>query len=198
MLTVCDIKTCRTLHTFGGNDYLWHRLISRFNLPLNLPLDAPLSSFSADILQQEAIKAIRLELNWRKPVSHIHRSCSVSKGTREPYTHMQFLPGGTWLLTAQRYHRLLMTRHTTRMSVWSFADADNPHCVFRVELTGNHRSSAMALKKNGASATLIIGIEENHQEYVLTYLREFLSFTCILGLLRSALSHCARTSILPT
>ncbi|TCD61867.1 hypothetical protein EIP91_007816 [Steccherinum ochraceum] len=169
-LSIVDVlalrQTCRTLHAFGGNDYLWHRLMSRFGLPLNLPTDVPLSSHATDILQQEAIKAIRLELNWRKPISHIHRSRSVSKGTREPYTHMQFLPGGKWLLTAQRYHRLLMTRHTTRMSVWSFDDVDNPHCVFRVELTGTYRSSALALKQNGASAWLVLGIEDDFQEFV--------------------------------
>ncbi|KAH8092600.1 hypothetical protein BXZ70DRAFT_1010686 [Cristinia sonorae] len=169
-LTILDIlalrKTCRALHAFGGNDQLWHRLISRFDLPLNLPPNVTASTAPAELLQQEAIKAIRLELNWRKPISHIHRSVSVSKGMREPYTHMQFLPGGRWLLTSQRYHRMLTTRTTTRICVWSFTDVDNPRCVFRVELAGTSRNLAMELKPDGISALLVFGIEENDHKFL--------------------------------
>lgn len=135
--------------------------MARFDLPLNLPPGQSVSTASSDVLQQEAIKAIRLELNWRKPISHIHHSRSVSQGPREPSTHMQFVPGGQWLLTVQKYHRLLMTRLTTRISVWSFADIDNPRCVFKVELTGVYLNSAIALKPTGDSATLVLGIEED-------------------------------------
>lgn len=144
--------------------------MARFDLPLNLPDNASPSSSPADILQQEAIKSIRLELNCRKPVSHVYRSRSVTSGTRDSYTHMEFLPGGTWLLTVQRYHRMLMTRVTTRMLVWSFTDADNPRCVFGVELAGTYRSSAMALKDGDQLAILVLGVEENCNQYVSIFI----------------------------
>lgn len=132
---------------------------------MDIPKNVGSNSLTADELQEAAIKAMRLELNWRKPVSSIKRSAKVQGMTQEQCVHMQFLPGGKWLLTIQRYHRLLMTRFTTRMSVWSMADLAHPHRAINVELKGSYRASAFCLRNGRNSATLAIGLHEVHGEW---------------------------------
>ncbi|CAL1716715.1 unnamed protein product [Somion occarium] len=167
-LSVQDIlalkQTCRVLHAFGSTDYLWHRLIERFDLPIGIPSDVPIHALSSDELQRQTIKAIKLELNWRRAVPSIKQSRMILGPNREPFAHMELLREGNWLLTAQRYHRLLMTRFTTRMSVWSLKDVHQPYRVFSVEISGTYRSSTMALHHSSSFATLIVAFNEEDQE----------------------------------
>lgn len=163
-------QTCRVLHAFGTTDYLWHRLIEDFGLPLDIPQNVAPNNLSADEVQEAAIKAMRLELNWRKPVSSIKASAKVQGMTQEQCVHMQFLPGGKWLLTVERYHRLLMTRFTTRMSIWSMADLARPYRVLNVELKGTYRASAFCPLKGGSSAILAVGLHETHGEWANVFL----------------------------
>lgn len=172
-------QTCRVLHAFGTTDYLWHRLIEDFDLPLDIPQNVASNGLSAEELQEVAIKAMRLEVNWRKPISSIKRSAKVQGMTQEQCVHMQFLPGGKWLLTIQRYHRLLMTRFTTRMSIWSVEDLHHPHRILSVELKGSYRASAFCLCKGCNSATLAVGLHETHGEWAnMFHLCVFSNLSC--------------------
>ncbi|KAI0783678.1 hypothetical protein C8Q75DRAFT_782887 [Abortiporus biennis] len=170
-LSIPDIlslkQTCRVLHAFGGSDYLWHRLIEHFHFPLDIPQSATFNNVPADELQKQAIKALRLETNWRRPKSTIKRSTVVQDGIHESFVHMQFLPGGNYLLTVQRYHRLLMTRVTIRISVWSLTNIDHPIIIFTTELEGIiYRKSVIVDSDNAIAATLVIGIRDDRHDYI--------------------------------
>ena len=47
-------QTCRVLHAFGTTDYLWHRLIEDFGLPLDIPQNVAPNNLSADEAQEAA------------------------------------------------------------------------------------------------------------------------------------------------
>ncbi|KAK7690697.1 hypothetical protein QCA50_005796 [Cerrena zonata] len=162
-LSVQDVlalkQTCRVLHAFGSTEYLWHLLVKHFDLPIGTPSDSP-----PDELQRQTIKAIKLERNWRRDLPVIKGSEMILGPNREPFAHMELLREGKWLLTAQRYHRLLMTRITTRMSVWSLANVSHPSRLFHVEISGTYRSSTMALRKNDSFATLVVAFNEDEEE----------------------------------
>jgi hypothetical protein len=67
---IYDTQICRVLHAFGSTDYIWQQL--KIDLPLNIPPDVDINSLSGVELQQIVIDALRLEHNWRKPVSQVN------------------------------------------------------------------------------------------------------------------------------
>lgn len=164
LMGIYTTQTCRGLHAFGSTEYLWHLLIKHFDLPIGIPSDTPIHLFSPDELQRQAIRAIKLERNWIRDPPVIRRSKMVLGPSREPFAHMELLPEGNWLLTAQRYHRLLMTRFTTRMSVWSLADVSHPYRVINIEISGVYRSSTMALHSAQSFAILVVAFSEDEEE----------------------------------
>ncbi|KAI0077911.1 hypothetical protein K474DRAFT_1706946 [Panus rudis PR-1116 ss-1] len=167
-LTIPDIlnlkQTCRVLHAFGSTDYLWHKLVEGLGLPLDLPPGLVANVASADELQYQAMRAMKLERNWRKPTSVIKQYRRFTDPGQEVFVHMQLLPGGKWLLAVQRYHRLLMTRPNTRVAVWSLTAAPTSSRVFSVEFMGNYRCSTMSLLDDGHSAILAIALSEENEE----------------------------------
>lgn len=146
---------------------MWHRLIEHFHLPLAIPTGLTPNDIAADELQHQAIRALRLRISWQKDSPKIKRFKKIHGANREQCLQLQFLPGGKWLLTVQRYHRLLMTRFTLRVSVWSLLDLNHPESTFSVELEGIWRCSGLFPIKGDQFATLVIGLNEgNDSEFV--------------------------------
>ncbi|EJF64937.1 hypothetical protein DICSQDRAFT_80777 [Dichomitus squalens LYAD-421 SS1] len=150
-------KTCRTLHILGGNDYVWHRLIAEFPLPIDVPFDTRPTALPADELQRLAIKAIRLDANWRSPKTRVKRTRALLNDKSGQYVdHMQFLPGGKWLWTAQRTLKREATY--TRMNLWSLDDVDNARRVWSAEVSGIYRSCTVVQTGEDDFATLVAGV----------------------------------------
>ncbi|KAI0359843.1 hypothetical protein OH77DRAFT_1419176 [Trametes cingulata] len=157
-------KTCRALHAFGGNDYVWHRLVADFPLPLDLPFNTSPSALSGEELQQLAIKAIRLDVNWRNPNTRVRGLHALIDDKSGQYVdQMQFLPGGKWLWTAQR--TLKRESWYTRMSLWSLEDVSNSHRVWSTEISGIYRSCTLVQSSKGDFATLVVGVCD-HREVI--------------------------------
>ncbi|KAI0635949.1 hypothetical protein C8Q77DRAFT_1155689 [Trametes polyzona] len=156
-------KTCRSLHAFGGNDYIWHRLAAEFSLPLDLPFNTPPSALPGDELQRLAIKAIRLDANWRGQTRVRGTHPLIDDNSGQYVDQMQFLPGGKWLWTAQR--TLKRESWYTRMSLWNLADVTNMHRVWSTEISGIYRSCTLVQSAEGDLATLVVGVCD-HQEVI--------------------------------
>ena len=155
-------QTCRALHSFGGNDYVWHRLVSEFPLPVDIPPNTPPTSLPGEELQRLAIKAIRLDANWRQPEPRICGVHELIDDKSEQYVdQMQFLPGGNWLWTAQR--TLKRESWYTRMSLWSLEDSDAPCRVWSTEISGIYRSCTVVQSNDGDTATLVVGVCDHRE-----------------------------------
>lgn len=157
-------QTCRVLHAFGSTDYLWHRLIERSGLLLDIPTDTPITDLTSDDLQRHAIHAIRLQLNWRRPSSNIKRITSLGTTTDALFDHLHFVPGGKWLLAVQGLYRRFENRNFTKISFWSLSHTQDAHCVAHFEMVGKHRASAVAMRDVDGSATFAIALNYADQE----------------------------------
>ena len=160
---ICS-QTCRVLHAFGSTDYLWHRLIERSALLLDIPTDIPITDLTADDLQRHAIQAIRLQLNWRRPSSRIRRTTSLGTTCDALFEHLHFVQGGKWLLAVQSLYRRFENRNYTKVSFWSLSDMHDAHCVAQFEMVGKHRASAVAMRDRDGSATFAIGLNHADRE----------------------------------
>ncbi|OCH95392.1 hypothetical protein OBBRIDRAFT_883950 [Obba rivulosa] len=165
-LSVKDVlllkQTCRALHAFGSSDYLWHRLVAAFEFPLDTLQNTRSTDFSSDELQRSAIKALRLDANWRKPSPRIRRTTALITGTSGSYVdEMHILPGGRWLLTSQRL-RQREGRWTSLMTLWSLEDIQHARRIAHVEITGAQRTpAAFALQDGGDSVLLAVGVHDD-------------------------------------
>ncbi|OJT11446.1 hypothetical protein TRAPUB_11998 [Trametes pubescens] len=154
-------KTCRALHAFGGNDYIWHRLAASFPLPLDLPFNTSPSVLPGDELQRLAIRAFRLDANWRNPRTRIRAVRALIEDKGQYVDQMQFLPGGRWLWTAQR--TLKRESWYTRMSLWNLEDLSNSHRVWSTEISGIYRSCTLVQSSEGDFATLVVGVCDSRE-----------------------------------
>ena len=155
-------QTCRALHTFGGNDYVWHRIIAELDVPIDVPWYTHPTSLPGDDLQRLAIKAIKLDENWQHPQTRVRGLRSLIDDKSAPYVdQMQFLPGGKWLWSAQR--TLKRDSWFTRMSLWSLEDADNTCRVWSTEISGIYRSCTVIPSSDGEFATLVVGVCDHRE-----------------------------------
>ncbi|KAH9949909.1 hypothetical protein B0H21DRAFT_725209 [Amylocystis lapponica] len=174
-LTVVDVlslkQTCRVLHAFGSTDYLWHKITTNFDLPLDIPPGVRRLSLPGDQLQRIVMGAIRLEANWRKPKPHVERTTALVHDTGEPYVDEMYLtPGGKLLVAAQR-NRQREGRTTAHLTVWSLEDIGSPYRFASVETSGVYRSSALLLQEGGRPAEMIVATNEQSGDVL-----EFYSF----------------------
>lgn len=132
-----------------------------------MPVDTPTSQLSSDDLQRLAIKAIRLQLNWRRPKTKISRTTSLSPTSDALFELMQFVPGGRWLLVVHGVLRRFEHRSYTRVSLWYLADIGHPRCAVRFEMTGKHRGSAVTMRDEDSLATLVVALNDGEREYAI-------------------------------
>ncbi|TFK87454.1 hypothetical protein K466DRAFT_522407 [Polyporus arcularius HHB13444] len=157
-------KTCRALHAFGGSDYVWHRVVSKLSIPLDLPANTPPTSLHSEELQPLVLKALKLDENWQRPQTRVCRFRALIDDRCGQYVdQMQFLPGGKWLWTAQR----ILKRESwyTRMSLWSLDHADSTRRVWSTETCGIYRSCTVIQNPDGESAKLVVGVCD-HREVI--------------------------------
>lgn len=128
-------------------------------------MDTPNASLTADDLQRLAIKAIRLQLNWRRPSSRIKRATSLGTANDELFELMHLTPGGNWLLTVQGRSRRFEQQIYTKVSLWSLLNIEHPRCVIAFELMGKHRDTSMTMRNGESAATFVVALHVGTQEY---------------------------------
>ncbi|KAJ7593087.1 hypothetical protein C8J56DRAFT_490403 [Mycena floridula] len=122
-------QTCRMLHLFCSNDYLWHQI--RTGLPLDVDPDVDLKSISGPELRQSYVKALRLDSLWLKPSTKTtltrinHGECIVFQAG--------FI-GKEWLITLSRAPR------TIYLSIWY--TLSDPHRVASLEVPNASKFAA--------------------------------------------------------
>lgn len=126
-------KTCRALHVLGSSDYLWHQLVARVELPLDMPPNVKPTELCADELQSVVIRAFKLEQNWSNPVTSIKRLTGPLYG-REAVEQMHLLPGAKWLITLSRKGSIVL---------WSLHNTLNTFHVKLLHLPGSWKFSAV-------------------------------------------------------
>ncbi|KAF5367373.1 hypothetical protein D9758_003732 [Tetrapyrgos nigripes] len=107
--------TCRALHRFCRNDYIWHNI--RFDLPLDIPPYIDPNALSGIELRRLCVQALRVEHNWRAPTSCVKSMHRVYHG--DIVFQTMFLGG--WLLTLSRDS----TARTCVLSAWNVHDPSN-------------------------------------------------------------------------
>ncbi|KAL6302367.1 hypothetical protein BKA93DRAFT_736997 [Sparassis latifolia] len=180
-LSVKDVlslkQTCRVLHVLASADYLWHKISADNHQPLDLPLGVRPLSLPSDELQRLAIRALRLEANWRRSTPRLAAKAIVSS-SEEPYVdEMQLLLGGKWLLTAQR--RSHRWRFNSCVTLWSLQDVEDPRRITRIDFPGTYRSVSMAVQEGGVLAYLVVGVHDESRYieiHLLRLQREELSY----------------------
>lgn len=136
---------------------MWHKLIAAFPLPIDVPFNTRPTALPGDELQHRAIKAIRLDANWRRPETRVCGMRALLNDKSGQYVdQMQFLPGGKWLWTAQR--TLKREASYTRMSLWSLDDVENARRVWSTEVSGIYRSCTVVQSGEDDLATLVVGV----------------------------------------
>lgn len=136
---------------------MWHRIISKLPIPVDVPLNTRPSLLSGDELQRLVIKAIRLEDNWQRDRTRVRGFKALINDNKGQYVdQMQFLPGGKWLWTAQRVCK--RESWHTLMSLWSLEDTNNACRVWSTEISGIFRSCAVLQDSEGETVTLVVGI----------------------------------------
>ena len=146
----------------GGIDYVWHCAIANFPLPIDVPPDTEIASISGDELQRLAIKARRLDVNWRRSQPHVHGLRELTDDKSQQYVdQMQFLPGGKWLWTAQR--NLKRESWSTRMSLWYLEERDSPCRAWSTETPGIYRTCTVIKNGHGDTATLAVGLFDHRE-----------------------------------
>ncbi|KAJ6619726.1 hypothetical protein B0H10DRAFT_2024635 [Mycena sp. CBHHK59/15] len=113
-------QTCRVLHAFTSNDYIWHQLPD--DLPLDIEPYVDRNNLSGSQLKAIFTRALRVEHNWRKPVSRIQRMARFMD--IDTVSQMQFL-GSNWLVTLRR------SPLGASLSIWRIADTKK---VYRAAL----------------------------------------------------------------
>lgn len=130
LLTHVDTQTCRGLHTLGSADHVWHGL--EFDVPLDLLPSAASTSHPAHLLKQSAVRALRLDHNWR------HREPKIRRLTRIPHTdivhQLQFV-GPSYLVGLSQSGNL-----ATYLTVWHTHTP--PSRVARIEVAQANRFAA--------------------------------------------------------
>lgn len=122
------------MYALGSLDYLWHKLLSDWDIPLDIPLNASPTSLSSNLLREAAVKSLRLDNRWRDPHLEMHHVQRIISQNYSFVDGMRLLPGGRWLVTLQHEQT---TR--THIKLWSVGDLKNCHSVFKVTVVGRVR-----------------------------------------------------------
>lgn len=125
-----------------------------------------MAQLPSDELQRLAIRAIRLQLNWRQPSSKIRRTTSLPVLSDSLFELLQFVPGGRWLLVVQGVLRRFEHRNYTRASLWDLSDIEHTRCAVMFEFIGKHRGSAVNMSDGGSVATIVVALNNGDKEYV--------------------------------
>lgn len=129
-----DTQTCRSLYSTINSDYLWHQLLPREELPLDLPPSRSLASYNSLELQTSALRALKLQANWSKKSPQIHNlSVTNVKSLDGLFDELKLLNGATLLLGVRR------DRHSQRPSmivcVYSLQNVNNPSIIAQFSVT---------------------------------------------------------------
>lgn len=122
------------MHALGSLDYLWRRLLSDWDIPLDIPLNASPASLSSDLLRETAVKSLKLDNRWRDPRIEIHHAQRIISQNSSFVDGMRLLPGGRWLVTLQ-YEQTARTHIT----LWSTGDLNDHQSIFKATVAGRVR-----------------------------------------------------------
>lgn len=142
------------MYSLVCTDYLWHQIAAQARLPLGLSGDQALAAYSAHEVQHLMLKAIRLDRNWRRPLTEIKRVISFALVTdpgRGAVDEVEFCGHGSdWLVASQRNR----PQSRATFSFWSLRDVHHIYRVAAVEIKGDYKNFAVVLDECRKRATL--------------------------------------------
>ncbi|KAJ7475825.1 hypothetical protein FB451DRAFT_1244898 [Mycena latifolia] len=140
-------QTCRVLHEFttsNSADYLWHRLLSSSDLPLDIAPYIDRNDLPGVALQAIVTRALRVDHNWRRhdpQIKQLMRLVNV-----DHVCQMQFI-GSDWLAILRR------SPVAASLAVWRVGDTKQPYRAASLDIP----ASSVPLK---FSATMQKGCRE--------------------------------------
>ncbi|KAH7908447.1 hypothetical protein BJ138DRAFT_1091229 [Hygrophoropsis aurantiaca] len=160
-------QSCRVLYTIGSLDYLWHKLVRRCNLPLNISLGADSSTLSGQELQVIVVKALKLDHNWRNPDAHIQRAIPIMRWDKSYVNNMHLLPGGKWLVATQLTGGFSAPH--TNLSLWCLDDMTSPCIIKTVRIYGSATSCRAYYQPARHKFTIAVALGRDVSEWIEVY-----------------------------
>ena len=153
------MQTCRRIHDVLEQDYLWRQLAND-NIWTISPLKNPLN-MSASALRAEAVRALKLEANWREKTPVLREYVRVRHDMEEgAYDEMDLLSEGKMLVTARRMGR--GDSPFFLISVFTLGGGD-AHEALRIKVQGTLIHHAVSLSQDGLAImvanTILLGDE---------------------------------------
>ncbi|KAF9557424.1 hypothetical protein CPC08DRAFT_819882 [Agrocybe pediades] len=150
------IQTCRVLHAYGSTDYVWHQIK---NMP---PLDNEdnLMDLSAAEIKRSVIRALRLDDNWKRPVSKIMQ---IYKLSTKSITAVEMQPlGPNYLVTSHRVAGSSTMVSVWRMESYTASSSSLPglvasSCIIAFEPEGRAFSFHAALQGKNTALIIVLG-----------------------------------------
>ncbi|KAJ7035024.1 hypothetical protein C8F04DRAFT_1099826 [Mycena alexandri] len=114
-------QTCRVLHEFTANDYLWHTIATHYPA-LDIAPYVDRNDLSGPALQAIVTRALSVDHNWRKTSPRMQLARLVDL---DGVSQMQFV-GSHWLVVLRR----------SSLSVWRVADTTEAYLAAAIDLPG--------------------------------------------------------------
>ena len=147
------------MHALASSDYLWHTLLSDWDIPLDISLNSSLASLPSNLLRLAAVRSLKLDNKWRNPRLEMRHAQPIIAQNSSFVDGMRFLPGGRWLVTLQ-YEQT----SRTHITLWSIADL---HAIFKVTVNGRFRFLHAHHHRELEQITIGIAFARGPTEYVL-------------------------------
>ncbi|KAL5504135.1 hypothetical protein ACEPAH_8208 [Sanghuangporus vaninii] len=158
-------QTCRRLNRLADSDYLWHQLLPREDLPLDLSPFVDLRSFSTSDIQSSALRALKLRYNWSRKtpqVRSVHVANPNSRSFDSVLDELKVLNGGTILLGVHR------DRHSQRpfmvVSAYNLIDVKQPHLAAHLAIPVSMKDFDACLAADGMTLILAATVTKDDTE----------------------------------
>lgn len=125
---------------------------------MDLPSSTPLTSIPAPELQRLAIRAIRLEANWRNSAPRVKNVTALLHNSGGTYVdYMGMAPGGKWLWTAQR-REIRGPAVYTRVSLWSLEKIGQGRCIWTESIPWIVRTCTLQIDETRGIAAMHLAL----------------------------------------
>ncbi|KAK7033115.1 F-box domain-containing protein [Favolaschia claudopus] len=152
-------QTCRVLHEYTANDYLWHEILKTLRLPLDVEPHAVRNQLPGHVLRRIVTRALRVDHNWRRPNPRIRKMTRLDV---DHASQMQFL-GSQWLL--------VLRRAAASLSIWRIPNTNVPYCATTIDLSeiGRPLHFSSSLYHRGGKALIALILSTKSGTELLAY-----------------------------
>ncbi|KAI5122289.1 hypothetical protein M0805_002368 [Coniferiporia weirii] len=157
-------QTCRNLYMLTDSDYLWHQVLPREELTLDISPYKDPRELSAHELRASAIRALKLQANWSRKRPRV---CGFYVANARTFDELMLLHGGTILLGIHR------DRHSQKPSMsictYSLQDARFPRLIAQFSIPTAMKDFDACIEGPGDALVLAATVTKDDTEVLEVY-----------------------------